>query len=278
MESFNRKFAFSLKLLKSHIFLHFISYGFSALNYTFVFCCKKKIFIIIFLTVQTLLLIFILQMICLLKIFFVPSNRQIKYALNIYAVVFIIFFILVIVQYIFIFQIFNSMNTYKIFISVMGMLYYILDGIIFIREYFTIINQIKNSKSNTTIRTMMQTTSSNNNSEKNCKNETMDSDKTKKIENEKFVNDDTVYVIYGNNNTENNKKRKFKSKNNKIVFNEVNSIISNNDGRNKKIVNKKYYNSNICENDFDSKRKIKINEGKKSFSLKNNKIYFTSVQ
>ena len=50
----------------------------------------------------------------------------------------------------------------------------------------------------------------------------MDSDKTKKFENEKFVRDDTFYVIYGNNNIDSNKKRKLKSLNIKINFNEVN--------------------------------------------------------
>ena len=179
MKKFKRKLAFSLKLLKAHFFLHFISYGFSALNYTFVFLCKKKFIIIILLAVQTLLLIFILQMICLLK-------------------------------FSFFFKIFNSMNSYKIVISVMEMLYYILDGIIFVYEYFIILKQIKNAKSN---RIMMQTTINNNHSQKNCKSETMDSDKTKKIVNEKFVKDDTIYIIYGNNNTENNKKRNKNSKN-----------------------------------------------------------------
>ena len=167
------------------------------------------------------------------------------------------------------------MNTYKIVISVMGIFYYIFDGIIFIHEYFIIYKQIKNLKSN---RIMMQTTSGNNNPEKNFKNETMDSDKTKKIENEKFVKDDTVYIIYGNNNTENDKKRNSKTKNNLKDLKEVNSTISYYDGRNKKIENKKYYNSNDCENNYDSKRKIKVNEGKKSYSLKNININFTNVQ
>ena len=265
MEKFKRKLAFSLKLLKAHFFLHFISYGFSALNYTFVFLCKKKFIIIILLAVQTLLLIFILQMICLLKFSFLSSRRQIKYVLNIYAVIFIIFFIFIIIQYIYIFKIFNSMNSYKIVISVMGMLYYILDGIIFVYEYFIILKQIKNAKSN---RIMMQTTSNNNYSQKNCKSETMDSDKTKKIVNEKFVKDDTIYIIYGNNNTENNKND----------LKEINSTTSNYDGRNKKIVNKKLNNSNKFENDYDSKRKIQINEGKKSLSLKNININFSIVQ
>lgn len=275
MEIFRKKLEFSFKLLKTHFFLHFISYGFSALNYTFVFLCKKKFIIIILLAVQTLLLIFILQMICLLKFSFLSSRRQIKYVLNIYAVIFIIFFIFIIIQYIYIFKIFNSMNSYKIVISVMGMLYYILDGIIFVYEYFIILKQIKNAKSN---RIMMQTTSNNNYSQKNCKNETMDSDKTKKIVNEKFVKDDTIYIIYGNNNTENNKKRNKNSKNNKNDLKEINSTTSDYDGRNKKIVNKKFYNSNKFENDYDSKRKIQINEGKKSHSLKNININFSIVQ
>ena len=63
----------------------------------------------------------------------------------------------------------------------------------------------------------------------------MDSDKTKKIENEKFVKDDTFYVIYGNNNTDSNKKRKLKSLNIKINFNEVNSTIPNNARQKKKL-------------------------------------------
>ena len=63
----------------------------------------------------------------------------------------------------------------------------------------------------------------------------MDSDKIKKIENEKFVKDDTFYVIYRNNNTDSNKKRKLKSLNIKINFNEVNSTIPNNARQKKKL-------------------------------------------
>jgi len=275
MEIFRKKLEFSFKLLKTHFFLHFISYGFSALNFTLIFIDKKKFFVIIFLTVQTILLLFISQMICLLKSSFFSAIRQIKCILNIYAVVFIIFFILIIVQYILIFKMFNLLNNYKIVISTMGMLYYIFDGLIFVNEYYIIFKQIKNSKTN---RMMMQTTNPIGNSEKICKNETMDSDKAKKIENEKFVKDDTIYIIYGNNNTENNKKRNKNSKNNKNDLKEIYSTTSDYDGRNKKIVNKKFYNSNKFENDYDSKRKIQINEGKKSLSLKNININFSIVQ
>ena len=275
MEIFRKKLEFSFKLLKTHFFLHFISYGFSALNFTLIFIDKKKFFVIIFLTVQTILLLFISQMICLLKSSFFSAVRQIKCILNIYAVVFIIFFILIIVQYILIFKMFNLLNNYKIVISTMGMLYYIFDGLIFVNEYYIIFKQIKNSKTN---RMMMQTTNHIGNSEKICKNETMDSDKAKKIENEKFVKDDTIYIIYGNNNTENNKKRSKNSKNNKNDLKEIYSTTSDYDGRNKKIVNKKFYNSNKFENDYDSKRKIQINEGKKSLSLKNININFSIVQ
>ena len=276
MEIFRKKLAFSFKLLKTHFFLHFISYGFSALNFTLIFIDKKKFFVIIFLTVQTILLLFISQMICLLKSSFFSAVRQIKCILNIYAVVFIIFFILIIVQYILIFKMFNLLNDYKIVISTMGMLYYIFDGLIFVNEYYIIFKQIKNSKTN---RMMMQTTNPIGNSEKICKNETMDSDKAKKIENEKFVKDDTIYIIYGNNNnTDNKKNRNLKTKTDKIGMKETNSTISYYYGRNKKFENKKYYNSNKLENDYDSKRAIKINEGKKCFSLKNVSLNLTIVK
>ena len=59
---------------------------------------------------------------------------------------------------------------------------------------------------------------------------------------------------------------------------EINSTTSNYDGRNKKIVNKKLNNSNKFENDYDSKRKIQINEGKKTLSSKNININFSIVQ
>lgn len=170
---------------------------------------------------------------------------------------------------------FNLLNNYKIVISTMGMLYYIFDGLIFVNEYYIIFKQIKNSKTN---RMMMQTTNPIGNSEKICKNETMESDKAKKIENEKFVKDDTVYIIYGNNNTENKKNRNSRTKNDKIGIKETNSTISYYYGRNKKFENKKNFNSNKYESDYDSKRAIKINEGKKSYSLKNISINLTNVQ
>lgn len=267
MDIFKRNKTLSSKLLKAHFILHFISYAFSALNYALIFCFKKKYFIFIFFVVQTLLLIFITHMICLLKSTFFSGVAQIQCPLNTYAVTSIIFFILVIIQYILIFKMYNSLDVSKIILSCIGILYYILDGIIFIHEYYIIFKQIKIAKTNT----MMTQTTAVSNVEKNCKDETMDSDKPKKIVNEKLEKNDTAYIIYGNNFIENNNNKN--SKNKKIGRKENRSTISFYVGRNKKIEKKKKLTNSIFdENNFDSNRIIKLNEGNKSFSLDNIKI------
>ena len=268
MDIFKRNITLSSKLLKAHFILHFISYGFSALNYALIFCYKKKYFIMIFFAVQTLLLIFITHMIFLLKSSFLSEIVQIQCVLITYAIAFIIFVIFVIIQYILIFKLYNSLNVPKIVLSCIGLLYYILDGIIFVHEYCIISKQIKIAKENSI---KMQTTAGTN-VEKNCKNETMDSDKSKKIENEKFEKDDTTYIIHANNNPENYKNNNSNNKNKKIGLCENKSTISYYGGRNKKIEKKKKIKSNIDKDDFDSNRIIKLNEGNKSFILDNIKI------
>ena len=268
MEILKKNLIFSYKLLKAHFFLVIISYGFCALNYTYILAYKKKYFFVIFITIQTLLLIFMFQTQCLMKYSFFSAIEQTKCALNVYAFFSVIFFILVVIQYYLIFSSFKSSNIYKITLICISLAYYIFDVFIFIYEYYTIFNQIKKTISE---RIRMQNARGRN-IEKICKKETEPSEKSKSKKNEPFEKEDTFYIIYGyfdkNNNSPNSPKKICNT-----LFNEINNInsITCNKGRNKNINinrNKKF---NFLGSQFekvnDSNRKLGLNEVSKSHSF-----------
>ena len=270
MEIFKKNLAFSNKLLKAHFFLLSISYGFCALIYTYLFTCKKKYFFAVFLTIQTLLLIFILQMHCLMKSSFFSAIEQIKCSLNIYAFISIIFFILVIIQYYLIFCSFKYTNIYKISLLCISMAYYISDVFIFIYEYYMIFNQIRKIISE---RIRMQTTQRRN-IKKNINKETEPSEKSKSKKNERFEKEDTFYIIYGNFNDNNNNSLSKKINNNNTNYLVINSTTTYNKKRNKNINNNRPNKINFFENNInESKRKIRSNEGSKSHSFEKVKYF-----
>lgn len=262
MDVFKKKFQFSHKLLKAHFCLHFISYAFCALNYTYILSYEKKHFIITFITIQTLLLILIFQILCLLKSTKFSSLDQIKCALNIYLFISILFFILVIIQYVIIFLIFNSKNISKIIFICIGIIYYIFDSLIFIYEYHIINWQIKKTIAE---RISMQL-SQNRNEEKNInKNETQPSEKSNK--NITFIKENTTYIIC---------EKKDKSNIEQINVNNIKNFLTDVDNSNFSdkdlskyfdnsnnkifIINKYVQNTNID----NSERKIYLTEGNKS--------------
>ena len=291
MEIIKRNLTSSYKLLKFHFFLHIISYGFSALIYTYIFSFKKKYFTITFLTIQTLLLILLIQMLCLIRTTYVSSFDQIKCALNIYMFLSLIFLILVIIQYVLILKEFNWKNIYKIILVCVSILYYIFDSLIFIYEYINIYKEIKKSISD---RISMQLENQNRNLENNIyKNDTQPSEKTNK--NLSFEKEDTVYIICERSDKKDNKnitkvnkvnkdnkinkiKKKFKNIKNKI-FTEItvnNTNISFNketkkDKKTNKIIN---FIHNELENiETHTKRKLSLSEENKTKTIEQIKIF-----
>ena len=96
---------------------------------------------------------------------------------------------------------------------------YILDGMIFIVEYYVIFKQIKKSISE---RILMQINQNGNIENKNTKNDTQVSDKTNK--NENYEKESTIYIIYDNNHNINDKKKKDDIKDiNNNIFSEINN-------------------------------------------------------
>ena len=286
MEIIKRNLNFSYKLLKIHFFLHVISYGFSALIYTYIFSFKKKYFTITFLTIQTLLLILLLQMLCLIRTTHVSSFEQIKCALNMYMFMSSIFFILVVIQYSLIFREFNWKNSYKIILIFVSILYYIFDSLIFIYEYINIYKEIKKSISD---RISMQLENQNRNLENNIyKNDTQPSEKTNK--NVSFEKEDTVYIIcdrsdkISNKNTNNlNKiKKKIKKKIKTIktkFFTEI-AINNNNISFNKEMKKDEKSNKiiNLIHNEIGSvdthkRRKLSLSEENKTKTIEQIKIF-----
>lgn len=288
MEIIKRNLNFSYKLLKIHFLLHIISYGFSALIYTYIFSFKKKYFTITFLTIQTLLLILLLQMLCLIRTTHVSSFDQIKCALNMYMFMSSIFFILVVIQYSLIFREFNWKNSYKIVLIFVSILYYIFDSLIFIYEYINIYKEIKKSISD---RISLQLENQNRNLENNIyKNDTQPSEKTNK--NESFEKEDTVYIIcdrsdkISNKNTNKvnkvNKINKIKKKIKKIknkFFTEItinNNNISFNkemkkDEKSDKIIN--LIHNEIGSVDIHTRRKLSLSEENKTKTIEQIKIF-----
>ena len=277
MDAFIKNLIFSYKLLKYHFLAHVISYGFSFLIYIYLFSSKKKYFIITFLTFQTILLILISKMLCLLKITHFSSLDQIRCSLNIYLISSFPFLVLIVIQYILIFGIFNWKNEYKIILIFISLLYYIFDSEMFIYEFILIDNQIKKSISE---RITMQIDNINRNIENNiAKNDTQPSEKSNK--NETFEKEDTVYIICeGTDKNKTDKKNKIqinnisfneevKNKNNDdISFGEVMKI---NKIKHIKNHNKNNYN-NYIHKEFDTintntKLKLSLSEENKSKNL-----------
>lgn len=273
MEILKKNLAFSQKLLKAHFFILIISYGFCSLNYTYILDYKKKYFFVVFLTIQTLLLIFMFHTQCLIKSSFFSAIEQIKCSLNIYAFFSIAFFILVIVQYYLIFSAFKSSNIYKILLICISLSYYIFDVFIFIYEYYMIFNQIKRTISE---RIRMQTARGRN-IVKICKNETEPSEKSKSKKNEPFEKEDTFYIIHGYFDNNNNKNENSHKKISNTILYEVNNTITYNRGRNKNINNNRKNKINFLgsrfEIDSDSHRKLGLNEGSKSHSFEKVKMF-----
>ena len=277
MEFIKKNLANAYKLLKGHLFLHFISYAFCALSYVHLFSYKKKYFIITFLTFQTLLVILISQIICLLKTTNITSFDQIKCSLNIYTFISLIYFILIVTKFVLIFQMFNFKNKYKIILICVSIIYYIFDSLIFIYEYYIIFQQIKKNISDRIIIQLAQNRNIVNNS---FKNETQPSEKNNN--NVTFEKEDTVYIICGkmddnnNNNNQNNS-----NKNNKVnFFSEIDNKSNNKEIiilKNKKSNNKINSNNNDLNNtNISSKRKIPLSEENKSKSFEQIKSYSLS--
>ena len=278
MDEFIKKLISTYKLLKSHFLIHFISYGFSALIYIYIFLLKEKYFFISFLTFQTILFILLSKMLCLLKITHFSSLDQIKCALNLYLLLSFPFCVLVIYQYILIFGKFKWKNIYKIILIFISLLYFIFDCALFIYEYININDQIKASIS---VRITMQIDNQNRNVENNiAKNDTQPSEKTNK--NETFEKEDTVYIICeGNDKNKTEKKNKNcknknnsifsdgkKNNNNDISFGEVLKINKINYKKNNNKTNYNNYMHKEFENIYaDTKIKLSLSEENKSKNL-----------
>ena len=213
----HKNFIFPIILLRAHFFIHFLSILFCALNYVYLFSYENKYFFATFMTFHALLLILILQMLCLLKSICFNSLGQLKCSLNLYLLISLIFLILIIINYILIFQIFHY-NKYRITLLCLGLMYYILDGMFFLFDCFVIFQLIKRSISE---RILMQINQNGNIENKNTKNDTQMSDKTNK--NENYEKESTIYIIYDNNHNINDKKKKDDIKDiNNNIFSEIN--------------------------------------------------------
>ena len=219
MDILQKNFTFPYKLIRTHFLFHFISFLFCTLNYIYLFSYKQKYFYVTFVTFQTLLAIFMIQVMCMIKNICFNFLDPLKCALNVYILISLIFLILIIVNFILIFQINNYNNKFKILLLSLSLMYYILDGMIFIVEYYVIFKQIKKSISE---RILMQINQNGNIENKNTKNDTQMSDKTNK--NENYEKESTIYIIYDNNHNINDKKNKDDIKDiNNNIFSEINN-------------------------------------------------------
>ena len=215
MDIFKKYIDFSYKLLKAHILIHFISHAFSALIYVYIFLYKNKYFVVTFITIQIVLLILILKMLCLIRTTHFSSFDQLKCGFNFYMMMSLVYFILIIIKFVLIFRIFKWKIIYKIILICVSLLYYIFDSFIFFYEYVTIHKQINKSISD---RIIIQMEAQNRNAENNIvKNDTQQSEKTHK--NETFEKEDTIYIICD---------KKSENKNNIISINKTNKKIINN--------------------------------------------------
>ena len=169
MDILQKNFTFPYKLIRTHFLFHFISFLFCTLNYIYLFSYKQKYFYVTFVTFQTLLEIFMIQVMCMIKNICFNFLDPLKCALNVYILISLIFLILIIVNFILIFQINNYNNKFKIILLSLSLMYYILDGMIFIVEYYVIFKQIKKSISE---RISMQINQNGNIENKNTKNDT----------------------------------------------------------------------------------------------------------
>ena len=261
MDEFQQNFGFSYKVMRFHFFLHFISFAFCSLNYIYLLNYTQRYFFAIFLTFQILLLIFLLQILCLLKIFYFNYLTQLKCTLNLYAMISLIFLVLIIIQFILIFEVFDMYNKYKIILLSFGLLYYAFDGFIFLYEISIINKQIRKTI-NQRILMQMQ----NRNDENNiAKHDTQTSDKTNK--NQTFVKEDTIYIINENNNENknntNNKNNIFTEINNtnSYVHNESNIITIKRNNKIKFVNNKfKTFNESKIKNNLDEEDSVKSYE------------------
>jgi len=260
----HKNFIFPIILLRAHFFIHLLSILFCALNYVYLFSYENKYFFATFMTFHALLLILILQMLCLLKSICFNSLGQLKCSLNLYLLISLIFLILIIINYILIFQIFLY-NKYKITLLCLGLMYYIFDGMLFLFECFVIFQLIKRSISE---RILMQINQNGNIENKNTKNDTQTSEKTNK--NENYEKESTIYIIYDNNINNKNNNTNIKKVNNNI-FSEINNDNSscNNEGNiiTIKRNNKKNFSNNKYKTVYNHKGKIMNEEDNSSKSF-----------
>ena len=264
MDILNKNLLVPYKIVKIHFFLHLISFIFCSLNYIYLLEYKQKYFFVTFVTFQSLLLIFILQILCVLKTSYFNTIDQLKCILNLYLFISLIFLSLIIIQYALVFQAFIPNNKYKIILLCFSLIYYLFDGFIFIFEYSFIYKQIKISIEERVLMQMNQNGTEN----KNIKNETRTSEKTNK--NDTFVKESTVYIICENNNNVNNNNNKYLNNENNIFteINNNNSLFNNEDNiirikRNSKrdSINNKFKTVN------NPKRNIKSEESNSSKSF-----------
>ena len=271
MDLFKKYIGFSYKLLKVHFFIHFISHAFSALIYVYIFSYKKKYFVVIFITIQLLLLILIFKMLCLIRATHTSSFDQLKCANNIYMMMFLVYFILIIIKFVIIFRIFKWKIIYKIILICISLLYYIFDSFIFIYEFVTIHKQIEKIISD---RINIQMETQNRNAGNIVKNDTQQSERTHK--NETFEKEDTVYIICDKKSENKNNIIRIKKNNKKIINNIVVEAQINNSNNNNsfnkemnKIKDKKNNNViNFIHYEFESiktntKRKLSLSEENK---------------
>ena len=260
----HKNFIFPIILLRAHFFIHFLSILFFVLNYVYLFCYENKYFFATFMTFHALLLILILQMLCLLKSICFNSLGQLKCSLNLYLLISLIFLILIIINYILIFQIFHY-NKYRITLLCLGLMYYILDGMFFLFDCFVIFQLIKRSISE---RILMQINQNGNIENKNTKNDTQTSEKTNN--NENYEKESTIYIIYDNNINNKNNNANIKKVNNNI-FSEINNDNSscNNEGNIMTIKrnNKKNFSNNKYKTVYNHKGKIMNEEDNSSKSF-----------
>jgi len=260
----HKNFIFPIILLRAHFFIHFLSILFCVLNYVYLFCYENKYFFATFMTFHALLLILILQMLCLLKSICFNSLGQLKCSLNLYLLISLIFLILIIINYILIFQIFHY-NKYRITLLCLGLMYYILDGMFFLFDCFVIFQLIKRSISE---RILMQINQNGNIENKNTKNDTQTSEKTNN--NENYEKESTIYIIYDNNINNKNNNANIKKVNNNI-FSEINNDNSfcNNEGNIMTIKrnNKKNFSNNKYKTFYNHKGKIMNEEDNSSKSF-----------
>ena len=260
----HKNFIFPIILLRTHFFIHLLSILFCSLNYVYLFSYENKYFFATFMTFHALLLILIIQMLCLLKSICFNSLGQLKCSLNLYLLISLIFLILIIINYILIFQIFLY-NKYKITLLCLGLMYYILDGMFFLFGCFVIFQLIKRSISE---RILMQINQNGNIENKNTKNDTQTSEKTNN--NENYEKESTIYIIYDNNINNKNNNANIKKVNNNI-FSEINNDNSfcNNEGNIMTIKrnNKKNFSNNKYKTFYNHKGKIMNEEDNSSKSF-----------